>query len=86
VGPTFTTESRPDWLTLYGLLERMNPRQRTDWLHRCCVLASQGADPVRASDVRGETDEIWAAYRTICGQGRLTVDRAGRVASRILGG
>lgn len=85
VGPTFYPQPRADWLTIYRLLERMNPRQRAAWLHRCCALASQGADPVAASDVRGEADEVWAAYRTLAGQGRLTADRAGRLASKILG-
>ncbi len=86
MGPTYRVQERADWLTVYGLIERMNPRQRTFWLVQCCRLASVNSYPVTLSNCRGETDEVWMTYRSIAGQGILTVDRAGRVASRILGG
>ena len=44
------------------------------------------SEPITLTECQGETDECWAAYRIICGQGRLTADRAGSVASKILGG
>lgn len=86
MGPTYNVQPRVDWLTVYKLLERMNPRQRVVWLHWCCRFASVGADPVKLTSCRGETDEVWMTYRTIAGQGILTVDRAGRAAAKILGG
>lgn len=86
MGPTFHPGERALWLILYRLVERMSPRQRTAWLVRCCKLASHGADPVTVSDCRGEVDEVWWCYRAVANQGRLTEDRAGKVASNILRG
>jgi hypothetical protein len=86
VGPTLNLECRASWLLLYRLLEKMAPWQRTRWLVQCCKLASHGVEPITLTECKGEVDECWATYRIICGQGRLTADRAGSVASKILGG
>ncbi len=84
MGPTLHSSSRCDWLSLYNLLARMNPRERIRWLQACCTLASRGSDPVRVNASRGELDEAWWDWRSIEGQGELNVDRAGSLASRIL--
>ena len=84
MGPTQILETRCDWLTLYRLLERMAPWQRVAWLHACCRVASTGQHPVKVAASRGELDEVWLDYRSIAGQGQLTVDRAGEMACKVL--
>src|SRR5689334_20093069 len=86
MGPTFAAEPRADWLSLYRLLERMDNARRRLWLDHCCRLASVGQDPVRVDRSTGEADDVWWDYRMLCGQGRLTADRAGDLAVRILRG
>ena len=85
MGPTQNIEPRADWLTLFNLIARLAPWQRILWLEKCCVLASRGGPPTRVTDCRGELDECWQVYRVICGQGQLTVDSAGRLASKLVG-
>lgn len=84
MGPTFDFNSRADFLSVYRLLEKMTNRQRVRWLAECCRLASQGGHQVRIEQSTGELVDVWADYRTIAFQGRLTDDAAGRLAGMVL--
>lgn len=87
MGPTFAPTDWDDRREIVKILEHLTPNKRIEWLAWCCREASFGqAVEVKIVRSSGDAREVHCDFLSIVGQGRLTLQSAGRKLEQLARG